>query len=237
MALPKIDQPLFEIEIPSTGKKTKYRPFTVKEEKILLIAQESREQNQILLAVKQIITNCVPDVDVEKLAIFDLEYLILNIRAKSVNNEIDFGFMDPDTEERIDVTVDVNDIKVKFDPDHERKIELNDQYYVMMRYPTLKEVTTLSESAEESNETEQMFNTMISCIETLVDTTTDEVYKLEEFSSQEVSDFVDGFTSTVVEHLQKFFTTMPKLAHTIDYKDKEGKDKVFVVEGMDSFFT
>jgi hypothetical protein len=237
MALPKIDQPLFEIEIPSTGKKAKYRPFTVKEEKILLIAQESREQNQILLAVKQIITNCVPDVDVEKLAIFDLEYLILNIRAKSVNNEIDFGFMDPDTEERIDVTVDVNDIKVKFDPDHERKIELNDQYYVMMRYPTLKEVTTLSESAEESNETEQMFNTMISCIETLVDTTTDEVYKLEEFSSQEVSDFVDGFTSTVVEHLQKFFTTMPKLAHAIDYKDKEGKDKVFVVEGMDSFFT
>lgn len=237
MALPKIDQPLFEIEIPSTGKKAKYRPFTVKEEKILLIAQESREQNQILLAVKQIITNCVPDVDVDKLAIFDLEYLILNIRAKSVNNEIDFGFMDPDTEERIDVTVDVNDIKVKFDPDHERKIELNDQYYVMMRYPTLKEVTTLSESAEESNETEQMFNTMISCIETLVDTTTDEVYKLEEFSSQEVSDFVDGFTSTVVEQLQKFFTTMPKLTHTINYKDKEGKDKVFVVEGMDSFFT
>lgn len=237
MALPKIDQPLFEIEIPSTGKKARYRPFTVKEEKILLIAQESREQNQILLAVKQIITNCVPDVDVEKLAIFDLEYLILNIRAKSVNNEIDFGFMDPDTEERIDVTVDVNDIKVEFNPDHEKKVELNSQYYVMMRYPTLKEVTNLSNSAEESNETEQMFNTMISCIDTLVDQQTDEVYKLEEFSSEEVSDFVDGFTSTVVEQLQKFFTTMPKLSHTINYKDKEGKDKVFVVEGMDSFFT
>jgi len=237
MALPKIDQPLFEIEIPSTGKKARYRPFTVKEEKILLIAQESREQNQILLAVKQIITNCVPDVDVEKLAIFDLEYLILNIRAKSVNNEIDFGFMDPDTEERIDVTVDVNDIKVEFNPDHEKKVELNSQYYVMMRYPTLKEVTNLSNRAEESNETEQMFNTMISCIDTLVDQQTDEVYKLEEFSSEEVSDFVDGFTSTVVEQLQKFFTTMPKLSHTINYKDKEGKDKVFVVEGMDSFFT
>lgn len=237
MALPKIDQPLFEIEIPSTGKKARYRPFTVKEEKILLIAQESREQNQILLAVKQIITNCVPDVDVEKLAIFDLEYLILNIRAKSVNNEIDFGFMDPDTEERIDVTVDVNDIKVEFNPDHEKKVELNSQYYVMMRYPTLKEVTNLSNSTEESNETEKMFNTMISCIDTLVDQQTDEVYKLEEFSSEEVSDFVDGFTSTVVEQLQKFFTTMPKLSHTINYKDKEGKDKVFVVEGMDSFFT
>ena len=237
MALPKIDQPLFDIIIPSTKKKVRYRPFTVKEEKILLIAQESKDQNQILLAIKQIITNCVEKVDVDKLAIFDLEYLILNIRAKSVNNEIDFGFMDPDSEERIDVSIDVNDIEVQFDPDHESKIELNEQYYIMMRYPTLKEVTDLSESEDGANETEKMFNTMISCIDTLIDQTTDEVYKLEEFTSEEVTDFVDGFTSTVVEKLQKFFTTMPKLSHSINYKDKEGKDKVFVVEGMDSFFT
>ena len=237
MALPKIDQPLFDIIIPSTKKKVRYRPFTVKEEKILLIAQESKDQNQILLAIKQIITNCVEKVDVDKLAIFDLEYLILNIRAKSVNNEIDFGFMDPDSEERIDVSIDVNDIEVQFDPNHESKIDLNEQYYIMMRYPTLKEVTDLSENADDVNETEKMFNTMISCIDTLVDQTTDEVYKLEEFTSEEVTDFVDGFTSTVVEKLQKFFTTMPKLSHSINYKDKEGKDKVFVVEGMDSFFT
>ncbi len=237
MALPKIDQPLFDIIIPSTKKKVRYRPFTVKEEKILLIAQESKDQNQILLAIKQIITNCVEKVDVDKLAIFDLEYLILNIRAKSVNNESDFGVMDPDSEERIDVSIDVNDIEVQFDPDHESKIELNEQYYIMMRYPTLKEVTDLSESEDGANETEKMFNTMISCIDTLVDQTTDEVYKLEEFTSEEVTDFVDGFTSTVVEKLQKFFATMPKLSHSINYKDKEGKDKVFVVEGMDSFFT
>jgi hypothetical protein len=237
MALPKIDQPLFDIIIPSTKKKVRYRPFTVKEEKILLIAQESKDQNQILLAIKQIITNCVENVDVDKLAIFDLEYLILNIRAKSVNNEIDFGFMDPDSEERIDVSIDVNDIEVQFDPNHESKIDLNEQYYIMMRYPTLKEVTDLSENADDVNETEKMFNTMISCIDTLIDQTTDEVYKLEEFTSEEVTDFVDGFTSTVVEKLQKFFTTMPKLSHSINYKDKEGKDKVFVVEGMDSFFT
>jgi len=215
----------------------RYRPYTVKAEKILLIAQESKDQNQILLAIKQIITNCVEKVDVDKLAIFDLEYLILNIRAKSVNNEIDFGFMDPDSEERIDVSIDVNDIEVQFDPNHESKIDLNEQYYIMMRYPTLKEVTDLSENADDVNETEKMFNTMISCIDTLIDQTTDEVYKLEEFTSEEVTDFVDGFTSTVVEKLQKFFTTMPKLSHSINYKDKEGKDKVFVVEGMDSFFT
>jgi hypothetical protein len=126
---------------------------------------------------------------------------------------------------------------VQFDPNHESKIDLNEQYYIMMRYPTLKEVTDLSENADDVNETEKMFNTMISCIDTLIDQTTDEVYKLEEFTSEEVTDFVDGFTSTVVEKLQKFFTTMPKLSHSINYKDKEGKDKVFVVEGMDSFFT
>jgi hypothetical protein len=238
MALPKIDQPLFDIIIPSTKKKVRYRPFTVKEEKILLIAQESKDQNQILLAIKQIITNCVENVDVDKLAIFDLEYLILNIRAKSVNNEIDFGFMDPDSEERIDVSIDVNDIEVQFDPDHSKKIDIDSQYYMMMRYPSLEEVRQMqSVNDEESTNTEQMFNTMLSCIDTLVDQETDEVYKLSEFTSEEVADFVDGFNSTIVESIQKFYITMPKLRHVIEYKDKKGKAKTFVVEGMDSFFT
>jgi|TARA_R110000744_G_C19240203_1_gene549158 hypothetical protein len=237
MALPKIDQPLFEIVIPSTNKKAKFRPFTVKEEKILLIAQESQDQNQILLAVKQIITNCVHGVSVDDLAVFDLEYLILNIRSKSVNNEVSFGFQDLDTEERVDVVIDVADIKVEFDPDHTKKIDLNDQYYLMMKYPTLTQISELSALAEEASETDQMFSTMISCIDTLIDTSSDEVFKLSEFTSEEVTEFVDGFTTQTVEELQRFFTTMPKLRHVVDYKDNTGKDKTFVVEGMDSFFT
>jgi len=235
MALPKIDQPLFELEIPSTGKKAKYRPFTVKEEKILLIAQESQDMDQIILSIKQVISNCLEEVDVDELSVFDLEFIILNIRAKSVNNEIAFGFEDEDTGERIDTVIDVNEIKVDFNPDHSKKIEINSQYYMMMRYPSLEEVRQM-QSADESS-TEQMFTTMVSCIDTLVDQSTDEVFKMQDFTSEEVADFVDGFTSTVVEKIQQFYMTMPKLRHTIDYKDNKGKKKQFVVEGMDSFFT
>jgi hypothetical protein len=235
MALPKIDQPLFELEIPSTGKKAKYRPFTVKEEKILLIAQESKDMDQIILSIKQVINNCMPEIGVDTLSVFDLEYIILNIRAKSVNNEIAFGFEDEDTGEKIDTVIDINEVKVQFNDEHSKKITINDQYYMMMRYPSLEEVRQMQNTEEGS--TEQMFTTMISCIDTLVDESSDEVFKLSDFSDQEVSDFVDGFTSSVVEDIQKFYVTMPKLKHTIDYKDNKGKKKQFVVEGMDSFFT
>jgi hypothetical protein len=235
MALPKIDQPLFELEIPSTGKKAKYRPFTVKEEKILLIAQESKDMDQIILSIKQVINNCMPEIGVDTLSVFDLEYIILNIRAKSVNNEIAFGFEDEDTGEKIDTVIDINEVKVQFNDEHTKKININDQYYMMMRYPSLEEVRQMQNTEEGS--TEQMFTTMISCIDTLVDESSDEVFKLSDFSDQEVSDFVDGFTSSVVEDIQKFYVTMPKLKHTIDYKDNKGKKKQFVVEGMDSFFT
>ena len=235
MGLPKIDQPLFELTVPSTEKKITFRPFTVKEEKVLLIARESGDIEQIVLAVKQIVNNCCQDVDVDKLSVFDLEYIMLQVRAKSVNNEIKFTIQDPDTEEEVELKVDIDEIQITRDPDHVKKVELNDQYYMMMRYPTLEEVRQM-QSADEGS-TEQMFATMVSCIDTLVDQSTDEVFKMKDFSPEEVADFVDGFTSTVVEKIQQFYMTMPKLRHTIDYKDSKGKKKQFVVEGMDSFFT
>ena len=235
MSLPTINQPLFELEIPSTSKKAKYRPFTVKEEKILMIAQESKEMDQIILSVKQVINNCMPDVDVDELAVFDLEYIILNIRAKSVNNEIAFTFEDEETEEKVETVIDINDVKIQFNDDHSKKISINEQYYMMMRYPSLEEVRQMQAADEGS--TEQTFATMISCIDTLVDESSDEVFKLSDFSSEEVSDFVDGFTSSVVEDIQKFYVTMPRLRHTIDYKNSKGNAHQFVVEGMDSFFT
>ena len=235
MALPKIDQPLFEIVIPSTDKKAHFRPFTVKEEKILLIAQESKDVDQIILSIKQVLNNCLVGAEVDDLSVFDLEYIILNIRGKSVNNEILFGFQDEEAEERVDVMLNVNDVNVQFDPNHSKEIVINDQYYIMMRYPSLDEVKGMQLLGE--GDTEQMFNTMLSCIDILVDRTSDEIYKLSEFTDKEVSDFVDGFTGTVVESIKKFYQTMPKLRHTIEYKDKNGKDKTFVVEGMESFFT
>ena len=235
MALPKIDQPLFEIVIPSTEKKAHFRPFTVKEEKILLIAQESNDVDQIILSIKQVLNNCLVGAEVDDLSVFDLEYIILNIRGKSVNNEILFGFQDEETEERVDVMLNVNDVNVQFDPNHSKEIVINDQYYIMMRYPSLDEVKGMQLLGE--GDTEQMFSTMLSCIDILVDRTTDEIYKLSDFTDKEVSDFVDGFTGTVVESIKNFYQTMPKLRHTIEYKDKNGKDKTFVVEGMESFFT
>ncbi len=236
MGLPKIDQPLFEITVPSTGKKAKYRPFTVKEEKILLIAQESKDMDQIILAVKQIINNCIHDIEVDDMPIFDLEYLLMNIRAKSVNNEVSFTIEDPDTKEQVELHVDINDIKMKHDPDHTKKVVLNDDYYMMMRYPTINEISGLF-IQEGETEAESSFNTMISCIETLVNTETDEMYQFSDFSSEEVTDFVDQFTAQTMESMQGFFTTVPKMTYACDYKDNTGKDKTFNMEGMDTFFT
>jgi hypothetical protein len=236
MGLPKIDQPLFEITVPSTGKKAKYRPFTVKEEKILLIAQESKDMDQIILAVKQIINNCINDVEVDDMPIFDLEYILMNIRAKSVNNEISFSIEDPDTKEKVELNVDINDIKMKHDANHSKKVVLNDDYYMMMRYPTINEISGLFIQDGET-EAESSFNTMISCIETLVNLETDEVYQFEDFSSEEVNEFVEQFTAQTMEAMQGFFTTVPKMTYACNYKDNTGKDKTFNMEGMDTFFT
>ena len=135
MALPKIDLPLFELVLPSTGKKVKYRPFTVKEEKILLIAQESKDIKQVMLAIKQILGNCLQEINVESLATFDLEYVLLNIRAKSVNDEITFSVKDPDTEEKIELTININEIEIKKFADHDKIIKVSDDFVFLMRYP------------------------------------------------------------------------------------------------------
>ena len=237
MGLPKIDQPLFELTVPSTEKKITFRPFTVKEEKILLIARESEEMAQVVLAVKQIINNCCPELDVEKLAVFDLEYLMLQLRAKSVNNEIKFTITDPDTEEKVNLAVDVDDIEITRNPDHSKKIELNDQYFMMMRYPSINELSKLQGLDGDEPAESVLFDVMIECIETLVDDTTDQVYNFAEFSAQEIEEFVSQFTSSTVQQLQNFFSTAPKMKYSAPYKDNTGKDKTFNMEGLDTFFT
>ncbi len=236
MGLPKIDQPLFELTIPSTEKKITFRPFTVKEEKVLLIAREAGDLDQIVLAVKQIVGNCCEGLDVEQLAVFDLEYLMLQLRAKSVNNEVKFTVKDPDTEEEVELKLDIDDIEIVRDPNHSKKVILNDQYYMMMRYPTINELAALR-TEEGQSEEQVLFNTMVSCIETLVDDGTDEVYNFSEFSPEEIEDFVDQFTSGTIAELQQFFATTPKMKYSIEYTNKDGKDKTFTMEGVETFFT
>jgi hypothetical protein len=168
MALQKIELPLFETTLFSTGKKEKFRPFTAKEEKILLIAQEANDIDQTLLAIRQIITNCVYDVDVETLPMFDMEYLMLQLRAKSVNNMITFNITNPDTEKTVEIELNIDDIKLTSDERHSKEINVSEDMRLIMRYPTLDEVSIFKNY--KGNEVNTLFDIMIACIDCVVDT-------------------------------------------------------------------
>lgn len=234
MGLPKIQQPLFEVTIPSTGRKAKFRPFTVKEEKILLVAQQANDVGQMVIALKQILSNCIEDVDVEKLAMFDIEYLMLKVRGQSVNNEIEFTVKDPDTEEDVPLKININEIEIKVNPDHNNIIELSDTHKIIMRYSTLDELKILAD-ADENNQNEKMFEVMVSCIDSLVEGE-DTVYKFSDFSKEEIDDFVESLTSKTVNDIQKFFQTIPVLKIECPYTNSKGEQRTFVVEGLQSFF-
>ncbi len=239
MALPKIELPLFELEVPSTGKKVKYRPFTIKEEKILLIAQESKDIDQFILATTQLINNCVVDINVDDLAIFDLEYLLMNIRAKSVSNEIKFNIVDPDTKEKVDLVFNIDDVRIKLSDNHSKIIQVDDSTHIIMKYPSFEQIKKLTrlryddDSAKEEN-SKVFIDIMISCIDQIESNGV--VYYMKDFTSQEVNDFFDSLPTTKVKDIENFFSTMPTLRHEIKYKNKNGDDKAFVIEGMESFF-
>lgn len=224
MSLPKIDLPLFELTVPSSGKKVKYRPYNVREEKILLVAQESDDLEQTVLAVKQIITNCVYDLNVDETPMFDLEYIMLNIRAKSVNNEIEFSIIDNETDETITLNLDINDVKLVQDENHSKKIDLDNGYTLIMRYPTIDKI--------KNNE-----DLVISCIDALVSNDGEKIYKLSEYTKEEIETFIEDLNPKVIDSIKMFFKTMPILKAQIPYKDKNGNDKVFVLEGLSNFFT
>tara|TARA_B110000967_G_C18824263_1_gene530441 strand:+ start:627 stop:1328 length:702 start_codon:yes stop_codon:yes gene_type:complete len=232
MKLPQIDLPLFETKLPSTGEAVKYRPFTVKEEKILLIAQESQDSQQMVLAMSQIITNCCPNIDVSTLPMFDLEYIMLQIRAKSVNNQITFTVSDPDTDMPVEIVLDVEDIILKKHDDHSREITITEDVYLMMRYPRLDEVSIFMNYA--SDNTKTLFDVMIACIETVV--VGDEVQKLSDYSKDEVDAFIETFPGDALTSLQKFFETIPTLRFETSYTNSEGVEKEIVLEGTETFF-
>jgi len=232
MALPKIDLPLFELVLPSTEEIVKYRPFTVKEEKILLVAQESKDPNQMVLAMKQIATNCCPGVNVSELAMFDLEYIMLQVRAKSIDNKISFTITDPDTNDPVALELDIDDIDLMIDDDHSKEITVTDDMYLMMRYPRLSEVSVFLNVVE--NPTESLFDVMIACIDCVV--TGDEVQKLDDFSKEDVLSFVETFPGGTIDSIQKFFETMPKLRFQSKYTNSAGDEKEVTLEGTETFF-
>jgi citrate lyase gamma subunit len=232
MSLPKIDMPMFELELPSNGKKVKYRPFTVKEEKILLIAQESKDPKQIITAIKQIVHNCLMDYSINDLSLFDLEYLLLSIRSRSIDNKIEFEIEDPETQEKISLTLDLSEVKIAKDPNHSSQIKLNDQYTLFLKYPTIDDFAEVI--ANENITSEKSFKILLSCIDKLV--SEDDVHNFKDFSQKQIDDFIDSLHSDVTKKMKEFFDTIPKIRHEIPYINSAEKNKTFVVEGTQTFF-
>jgi hypothetical protein len=234
MPLPKIDQPLFEMTVPSNGDKVKYRPFTVKEEKILLIAQESKDIEQVIMSIKQILTNCIQNYDIEKLAVFDLEYILLQIRAKAVNNVLRFKVVDPDTDEEVELELNVDDIDVVRSEKHSKVVKVTDDIALSMKYPTIDFIRSLQQDDEAVSQENAIFELMKGCIEAVVEG--DKVYKLKDFTEEEIGDFLDSLNSTVIGNVKDFFDTIPKMRYETKYRLKDGTEKTFVAEGTETFF-
>jgi len=232
MALPKIDTPTFMLELPSTKENIKYRPFTVKEEKILLMATQSEDGKEIGNAINQIIINCVDDLnpkfDLKKLTMYDTEYVFLNLRSKSVNNIITLTVTDPDDESEHEVEVNLDDVKVQFDPEHKNEIVINSNVTLMMKDPSYDNV-----SVESSDDIESNMSIVKACIDKiLVD---DDVVILSDHTQEEQDTFMDSLSSKNMQDIMNFLTTLPKLKHEVKYKVKN-KNKTISVEGLASFF-
>lgn len=232
MALPKIDLPIFELELPSTGKKIKYRPFTVKEEKIFLVAQESNDAQQEVLAVRQVVNNCLLDHDVDTMPMFDLEYIMLILRSKSVNNIIEFKINDPETEELLELSLDIETITVEMPAKGVEQVKINEEYSLFLKYPSINEFAKII--SMDAGDPLVNYVMMVSCLDKIA--SDDEVFLFSNYSDKEVQDFVDGLSTEVIKGIQNFFDTMPKLRHEMPYTNKDGNERTFVVEGMRSFF-
>lgn len=232
MSLPKIDMPTFEMVLPSSGETVKYRPFTVKEEKILLIAQEGDDIKSAINAVKQVVNNCLIEVDIEKFAMFDLEYILLLLRSKSVDNNVKFAIRDLDTDETVELELNLDDVKVTTADEHTNKIRVNEEYTMFLRYPTINQFVEFIEGDQEDPLV--TYNIMVSCLDKVA--SENEVFHFKDFSREEIDKFMDDLSGDVLVQIKRFFDTMPKLRHEIKYKNKNGDDKIFVLEGMKSFF-
>jgi citrate lyase gamma subunit len=238
MPLPKIATPTYELDLPSTGQTIKYRPFLVKEEKLLVIALESEDTKQITTAIKTVIKNCVETkgIKVESLPTFDIEYLFLNIRAKSVGEEIEVNIICPDDEEtNVSIKLDVDDIKVKTNPDHTNRIKLDDSLMMEMKYPSLDQFIKNNFDMSSNNAMEQSFELVASCVDKIYNE--EEVWAAADVTKKELMEFLDQMNSSQFKEIEKFFETMPKLSHTVKVKNPNTNvESEVILEGLSSFF-
>ncbi len=238
MPLPKIATPTYELTLPSTGKPVQYRPFLVKEEKLLVIALESEDNKQITTAIKAVLRACVltKGIKVENLPTFDIEYLFLNIRGKSVGEEVDVNIICPDDEvTEVAVKIDLDDIEVQRDENHTNQIKLDDNLMMEMKYPSLDEFIKNNFDFNDKNQMDQSFQLIASCIDKVY--SADEAWATADCTKKEVNEFLESMNSSQFKEIEKFFTTMPKLSHTINVKNPKTKvESEVVLEGLASFF-
>jgi hypothetical protein len=234
MALPKLDTPVYELEQPSTGDTIKYRPFLVKEQKTLMMASESNDDKQLKEALAGLISNCTfSKLDPYKIPIFDIEFLFLRIRGKSVGEKVDLNLLCPDDNEtRVSKSINLEDIGVNMEVGHTNEINITDKIKMVMRYPTLNDVTDI---VGETDDIENLFLMIRQCVHEIHDG--EKVYNKVDMSDSELKDFIESLTTEQFENLNKFFDTMPKVQHSVEVTNPKTKKKgEVVIEGIQSFF-
>ena len=238
MPLPKISTPTYELELPSTGQTVKYRPFLVKEEKVLVIALESEDNKQITNAIKAVLKSCIQTrgVKVEHLPTFDIEYLFLNIRGKSVGEELEVNIICPDDKEtQVKTLINLDDIQIEKDENHTKQIKLDANLMMEMKYPSLEQFIKNNFDFNEKNQMDQSFELIATCIDKIY--SEEEVWATADCTKKEVNDFLESMNSSQFKEIETFFETMPKLSHTIKVTNPKTKvESDVVLEGLASFF-
>ena len=239
MPLPKINTPTYDLTLPSTGKKIKYRPFLVKEEKILIMALETEDISQITNAIVEILNDCIltKGVSVSKLATFDIEYLFLNVRAKSVGESVEVNVVCPDDNKTsVQMEINLDDIKVQKTRGHKNIVKLDDQYSMKLKYPSLNQFIDSNFESDEESDVDKSMNMITSCIEMVYDK--EESWSASDSTQQELEEFIEQLNSKQFKSIEKFFETMPKLSHKVRVINPTTEvESEVVLEGLATFFT
>ena len=238
MPLPTIATPTYELELPSSEKKIKYRPFLVKEEKLLVLALESEDTKEISNAIKAVLKNCIQTrgVKVEQLPTFDIEFLFLHIRGKSVGEELEVSLIAPDDGvTAVPMKINIDDIKIQKEEGHDKKINLDDNLAMEMKYPSLEQFIKNNFNFNDDASIDKSFEVIASCIDKIYNE--DEVWTTSDCTKKELMDFLDQMNTMQFKQIEKFFETMPKLSHKVMLKNPETEvESEVVIEGLASFF-
>ena len=230
MSLPKLSSPIFTTILPSTGKEIVYKAFTVKEEKILLMAAQAEDFKSIGLAINQILKNCiVTDINIDSLPVFDVEFCFIQVRSKSVGNVIKLNILDDEDGENYPISINVDDIKVSFPDNHKNMISLTDEFTLKLNYPSYSMVGKIGNEEVTANAL------LRSSMDKLI--SKDEIFDFGDYSVKEIDEFIESLSSQNMRDIEEFFTSMPKVSYDIVYDTKTGKTKTKKLEGLTSFFS